>query len=170
MKKILETKRLILRKLVTSDDKELLEILADGGMPQWAEYGPPDINYAQEFINRFIQSYKNNNFGVWAIIEKQNNKLIGYCGIHKIKINETEEKPELAYRIYKKLQGNGYATEAANAVKDYAFNVLKLPAIVCCIAHDNQKSINVATKVGLTYWKEGSFKGKPCRVYKIVKK
>lgn len=166
MQKILETDRIILRNFVIDDDKALLEIMADGGMPHLAQFGPLDINYARGFLNRMIENYRDNGFGLWAVVEKETSKLIGYCGIHKVKINETEEKTELAYRIYKNLWGKGLATEVAMAVRDYAFNVLKFPEIVSCIAHDNERSMRVAEKVGLTYWKDGVFKGKPCRVFK----
>ena len=179
MKKILETDRLVLRQFVMEDDKDILEIMADGGMPHLAQFGPLDIDYARSFLNRMLESYRNNGFGLWAVIEKETGNLIGHCGIHKVKINEAdvsaiarsevpgtaEEKSELAYRIYKKLWGKGYATEAAMAVCDYAFNILKLPEIVSCIAHDNECSVRVAEKVGLTYRKEGVFKGIPCQVF-----
>jgi RimJ/RimL family protein N-acetyltransferase len=182
MKKILETDRLILRNFVMDDDKALLEIMSDGGMPHSVQFGFLDIDYARGFLNRMLESYKDNGFGLWAVVEKASVKLIGYCGIHNVKINEAdlsaiarseatakaEEKPELAYRIYKKLWGMGFATEAATAVCDYAFDVLKLPEIVSCIAHDNERSACVAEKVGLSYWKEGVFKGIPCRVYRKI--
>jgi RimJ/RimL family protein N-acetyltransferase len=170
MKKILKTDRLTLRNFVMDDDKALLEILADGGRPGILGFGPINIDYAHGFLNRILESYKNNEFGLWAVVGKETGTLIGYCGIHKVKINETEEKPELAYRIYKNLWGKGFATEAAQAVRDYAFHVLKLPEIVSCIAHDNKGSIRVAEKTGLTYWKEGVFKGMPCQVYRLVLK
>ncbi len=166
---MLETDRLIIRNFVMEDDKALLEIMSDGGMPHLTQFGPLDINYARGFLNRMLESYKKDGFGLWAVVEKETGNLIGHCGIHKVKINEQEEKPELAYRIYKKLWGKGYATEATTAVRDYAFNVLNLPEIVSCIAHDNERSMRVAAKVGLTYWKEGVFKGKPCRVYRKIK-
>lgn len=169
MKIFLETKRLQLRQFIMDDDKALIEIMSDGGMPHLSQFGPLDINYARGFLNRMLESYRDNGFGLWAVVEKTSERLIGYCGIHKVKINESEEKPELAYRIYKKMWGKGYATEAAMAVRDYAFNVLKLPEIVSCIAHDNERSARVAKKVGLTYWKEGVFKGMPCRVYLLRK-
>lgn len=170
MKTILETNRLIMRNFVMDDDKALLEIMSDGGMPHLSQFGPLDIDYARGFLNRMIENYRYNGFGLWAVGEKASGMLIGYCGIHKVKINDTEEKPELAYRIYKRFWGKGYATEAATAVRDYAFNDLKLPDIVSCIAHDNERSARVAEKVGLTYWKEGVFKGMPCRVYRKCKK
>lgn len=169
MKKILETERLILREFVKQDDKAILEILADGGMPHLPQFGPLDINYSCNFLNRFIESYKNNGFGLWAIIEKKTENLIGYCGLHRIKINDTEDKVELAYRIYKKLWGNGYAPEVAKAILDYAFNILNLKEIISCIAPDNQKSSRVAEKVGLTYWKDATFRGLNHKIYKKEK-
>jgi [ribosomal protein S5]-alanine N-acetyltransferase len=171
MKKIIETNRLILREFIIQDDKALLEIMSDGGMPHLAQFGPLDINYARGFLERMIKSYKENEFGLWAIVEKETEHLIGYCGLHKVTIDEKwTPKIELAYRIYKKLWGKGFATEAAKAVQDYAFKKLNLDEIVSCIAHDNNRSMRVAEKGGLTYWKEGIFKGKPCKVYKISKK
>lgn len=168
MKNIIETERLVLRNFVMDDGEAILEIMSDGGRAHLSQYGPLDMNYAYGFLNIMIKSYKDNGFGLWAVIEKKTQHLIGYCGIHKVKINEVEEMPELAYRIYKQLWGNGFATEAATGVRDYAFNVLKLPEIVSCIAHDNKKSMRVAEKVGLIYWKEGIFKGIPCRVYRKI--
>jgi len=169
MKKILETDRLFLRKFVREDDTALFEIFVDGGMPQMLQTGFLDIDSVRSFLNRMFELYAKNDFGLWAVIEKETGKLIGYCGVHEIKLNETEDKVELAYRIYKKVWGKGLATEAATAVLTYAFAVLKLPEIVCCIAHDNDRSMRVAEKVGLVYWKDGTFKSKPCRVYRTMK-
>ncbi len=166
MKKILETERLILRNFVMEDNNTIFEILADGGMPHRSQFGPLDVNYARGFLNHMIKSYNQNGFGLWAIIEKETKKLIGYCGLHTEKIDEKTDVIELAYRIHKKLWCKGLATEAAIAVRDYSFTVLKLPEIVSCIAHDNQKSLRVAEKIGLSYWREGVWKGTPCRVYR----
>ena len=166
MKNILETDRLIVREFTMNDDAVVLDLFADGGMPHMAQFGPLDINYARGFLNRMLDHYKDNGFGLWAVIEKESGTLIGYCGLHNVPIGHDETKIELAYRIHKNHWGNGYATEVATAVCDYALNVLKLPEIVSCIAHDNKRSARVAEKVGLTYWKEGIFKGMPCRVYR----
>jgi hypothetical protein len=68
MKKILETERLMLRQFVMEDDKALLEIMADGGMPHLAQFGPLDIDYARGFLNRMLESYKDNGFGLWAVV------------------------------------------------------------------------------------------------------
>lgn len=168
MKTILETDHLFIRQFIIEDDKALLEIMSDGGMPHLVQFGPLDINYARGFISRMLESYKNNGFGLWTIIEKKSGELIGHCGIHKIKVDDTIDMNELAYRVYKKLWGHGFATEAAIAVTDYAFNVLKLPEIVSCIAKDNSRSMRVAQKAGLAYWRDGTFRGIPCHIYRKI--
>lgn len=101
-----------MRQFVMEDDNDVFEIMADGGMQYWLQFGPLDIDYARSFLNRMLESYRNNGFGLWAVVEKETGNLIGHCGIHKVKINEAdvsalarseatvtaEEKPELAYR------------------------------------------------------------------------
>ncbi|MFA6527313.1 MAG: GNAT family N-acetyltransferase [Candidatus Babeliales bacterium] len=168
MKNILETNRLIVREFTMNDDAAILDLFADGGMPHMAQFGPLDINYARGFLNRMLEHYKAHGFGLCAVIEKESATLIGYCGLHNVAIGNDETKIELAYRIHKNHWGKGLATEVATAVRDYAFDVLKFPEIVSCIAHDNKGSMSVAEKVGLTYWKEGVFKGMPCRVYRMT--
>ena len=106
MNYILQTKRLKLREFTLQDDKDLLKILADGGMPPLAQFGQLNLEYTQEFIKIIMKSYKENGFGLWAVVEKDNENLIGYCGLHKVKINENDGAIELAYRIYKELYAN----------------------------------------------------------------
>lgn len=169
VKPILETERLSIRPFMLEDDQAVLDLFADGGAPHLTQYGPLDIDYARGFLRHVLQGYQKDGLGLWAVIEKATGKLIGDCGLHKAKIGEKEEAVELAYRIHKTLWGKGFATEAAKAVLAYAFDVLNLPEVVSCIAHDNERSMRVAEKIGMTYWKEGIFMGKPCRVYRKIR-
>lgn len=166
MKPLLKTERLLIRSFTLEDDQAVLDLFSDGGAPHLAQFGPLDIDYARGFLQHTICSYEKNGLGLWAVIEKATGKLIGDCGLHKVKIGENEEKIELAYRIHKQLWGKGFATEAAQAVLTYAFDVLHLSEVVSCIAHNNERSVRVAEKIGMTYWKEGMFMGKSFRVYK----
>lgn len=166
VKPILETERLLIRPFVFEDDQAVLDLFADGGAPHLTQYGPLDIDYARGFLRHTISGYQKDGLGLWAVIDKTTGKLIGDCGLHKAKIGEHEEAVELAYRIHKTLWGKGFATEAAKAVLSYAFDVLNLPEVVSCIAYDNARSVRVAEKIGMTYWKEGIFMGKPCLVYR----
>ena len=93
-------------------------------------------------------------------------KDISWCGLHKVQLKDSNEI-ELAYILDKNYWGKGLATEAAIAVKKYAFDILNLPYIVSCIDSKNISSINVAKKNGMEYWRDSAFFGKPCQVYKV---
>jgi RimJ/RimL family protein N-acetyltransferase len=66
---------------------------------------------------------------------------------------------EVGYRLARAFWGRGLATEAAEAVRDYAFRVLALPRLVAIIDPRNRPSIRVAEKTGLWYEKEVLFRG-----------
>ncbi|WP_287522792.1 GNAT family N-acetyltransferase [Okeania sp. SIO2C2] len=80
----------------------------------------------KEKIHSFINSYKKNGFEKWAVILKETNKLIGYCGIAIEEIDKVHEQ-EIGYRFAPEFWGNGLANEAALATIQYAFKQLKFP-------------------------------------------
>jgi RimJ/RimL family protein N-acetyltransferase len=88
--------------------------------------------------------------------------LIGDCGLEQIEL-DGEETVELGYDLRSSYWGKGLATEAASAVRDYAFETLELPELVCLIRQGNWRSQRVAEKLGMrrsralerhghTYW------------------
>ena len=132
--------------------------------------GPLDIKGTTIFLEKTaIESYKEDGFGKWAVIDKDTNTLIGLCGLHNVDIGTNEIKTELGYRLAKDFWGKGLGTQAARAVRDYAFTTLKLNEIVSCIEKENLASIRVAEKVDMKFWKDGSLFGLPCKIYRITK-
>ena len=92
-----------------------------------------------------------------ALTLKGNHQLIGFCGLlHQI-VDE-ENFIELGYRLDQAFWGNGMATEAALAIKNYALNELKIPTLISIIHHENMASKKVASKVGMTLLKKTNFK------------
>lgn len=169
MKKITETDRLILREFTINDVTELQKILSDKDVMHFSVWGPLDIESTRIFLEKIIESYKKHAFGKWAIIHKNTNTLIGYCGLLKEDIGTNEIKTELGYRLAKEFWGKGLGTEAARAVCSYAFTILNLSEIVSCIDKENIPSIRVAEKIGMSYWKDGFLFGEKCKIYKITK-
>ena len=131
-------------------------------------FGPMNQEYIKHMLEHFAESYKNNGFGIWGVMDKETKKLIGWCGLHKVQLKDGEEI-ELAYTLDTDYWGKGLATEGCVAVKKYAFDVLNLPYIVSCIDPENKASINVAKKNGMQYWKDSEFFGKPCQVYRVLR-
>jgi RimJ/RimL family protein N-acetyltransferase len=92
--------------------------------------------------------------------------LIGYCGFFSQIVDDVEEI-ELGYRLHPDHWGQGLATEAARAVRDYGFDDLKLPRLISLIHPNNVASRRVAEKNGMTPEKETVFRCFPTIVYSI---
>lgn len=148
MKKILETDRLVLRELCEDDLDDLCLYLSDE--KTMAHYPEPySREKVMEFIRKNMQRYSELGFGLWAIILKSEYKLIGDCGITIQDIDGSEEY-EIGYHLNKNYWGNGYATEAAKAVKSYGFKKLGLTKICSYMAENHTASRAVAERNGMS--------------------
>jgi RimJ/RimL family protein N-acetyltransferase len=163
--KIIETERLYLRELILSDKKELTKVLSDAESMRFYP-APFDDEKVENWIHWNIKNYSNYNFGVWAVILKQGDIFIGDCGITMQNIEgqiapeigdcgitmqkiEGQIVPEIGYHIIKKYCKNGYATEAAIACKNYAFEKLGFDEVFSLIRDTNIPSMNVAIRNGM---------------------
>ncbi|WP_078592408.1 GNAT family N-acetyltransferase [Evansella clarkii] len=149
--KIIETERLYLRELVIGDTRELCKVLSD---PESMQYYPEPFNQkkVENWIQWNIDNYKKYNHGLWAVILKDGEKLIGDCGITMQEI-ENELVPEIGFHIIKNYWNKGYASEAANACKNYAFEVLNYSKIFSYTTLKNIPSQKVAEKIGMHTYK-----------------
>lgn len=149
--KIIETERLYLRELATGDKNELSRVLSDSESMQY--YPHP---FTEEEVKKWIQwnmgNYKEYKHGLWAVVLKKDDIFIGDCGITMQNI-EGETLPEIGFHIIKDYWNKGYATEAAYACKEYAFNVLGYPKVVSYTTSRNIPSQKVAEKIGMETYK-----------------
>src|SRR3989339_118632 len=149
---ILETERLQLREFTLDDVDALATIFADPITMQFY----PSVKTREEtkqWIEKNIERYKKNSFGLWAVVRKDTDEFIGDCGI-TIQNIDGEEKPEIGYHIRRGYWKMGYATEAATACRDYGFNVLGLEELGGDIRAENFASRKVAEKIGMKLQKE----------------
>ncbi|MFD0150175.1 GNAT family N-acetyltransferase [Streptomyces sp. NPDC055721] len=108
----LETERLILRPWAESDAAEFCDLLAERGK------GKPPVDRIQKAIGGFLTETETTGFALLPIQRRDEGDFIGYCGL--IVGRTTVEEPEIAYELFQRVHGNGYATEAARAVLDAA--------------------------------------------------
>lgn len=144
---ILETERLLLRELEQSDFDEVCKLLQDPDV-MYAYEGAFSDREVQEWLNKQYARYQNDGFGLWGIIKKADNELIGQCGITLQEYN-AKQVPEVGYLLRKRFWHKGYATEAAAACIEYAFNKLNFDGIYSIIRENNIASQNVALRNGL---------------------
>lgn len=145
---ILETKRLLLREMVESDLPDLRKILQDDDV-MYAYEGAFSNEEVMRWFDNQILRYKQYGFGLWAVILKETNKMIGQCGLTMQDYNGGKVL-EIGYLFQKEHWHKGYAIEAASACKDYAFNVLKADEVYSIIRDSNIASQNVAIRNGMT--------------------
>ena len=145
---ILETKRLYLREMEKKDFADLCRILQDPLAMYAYEHAFSD-DEVHEWLDRQIKRYRDHGFGLWAVILKSTGELIGQCGI-TVQNCDGEEVPEIGYLFQRKFWHKGYATEAAQACKRYAFETLNEQEVYSIIRENNISSQRVAERNGMS--------------------
>jgi RimJ/RimL family protein N-acetyltransferase len=145
---LLETKRLYLREMNQSDFPALCKILQDKDVMYAYEHAFDD-GESQAWLDKQIVRYKDNGFGLWAVILKETDEMIGQCGL-TIQEYNNKKVLEIGYLFQKAFWHKGYATEAAIACKEYAFDTLGVDEVVSIIRDTNIASQNVAKRNGMT--------------------
>ena len=148
MKLILETDRLALREMTQDDYKALAGIIQDE-QTMYAYEGAFSEAETQNWLDRQIERYRADGFGLWAVVLKESGDMIGQAGISWQEV-DGEIIPEIGYLFNRAYWHNGYAIEAARACKEYAFNKLGFNEIFTIVRMTNIASINVAIRNGMT--------------------
>ncbi len=133
---IRETERLLIRPLALDDLPALTAILSDPEVMRHSVRGVCDEAATREFIERCSSCHASCGLAQWALIDKRNSELIGFCGISPETVGNAEEM-ELGYRLAKRFWAKGLASESARAVLDYAFSQKRLGSVVVIIEPDH---------------------------------
>jgi RimJ/RimL family protein N-acetyltransferase len=133
-----------------SDYPALSEIMRDDEV-MYAYEGAFSDAEVQNWLDRQIKNYKEYGYGLWAVLLKDGeaDEMIGQCGLTWQNYN-SRQVLEIGYLFQKKHWHNGYATEAAIACRDYAFEKLSASEVFSIIRDTNIASQNVAKRVGMT--------------------
>ncbi|RMF24181.1 MAG: N-acetyltransferase [Cyanobacteria bacterium J083] len=162
----IETQRLLLRHFVLEDAAQLAIIQADPIVMKYLRRR----NYQETLatLDWIFKCYDKYRYGLWAVIHKADNKLIGRAGLIWQNLPAINLKDvEIAYLLAQDYWGKGLATEAARAIRDYGFEVIGCKRLISLIDPNNIASLKVASKVGLTYEREVTIEEKPVFVYGI---
>jgi RimJ/RimL family protein N-acetyltransferase len=149
------------------DIDALLHIFADPIVMAAFDAAPFDRQQMEQWLQRNLDHQERYGYGLFAVILKANGLLVGDCGLEIMEVNGTVEA-ELGYDFRSDYWGQGLATEAASAVRDYAFQVLHLPRLVSLIRQRNLASQRVAEKVGLRCTRAITRFGHPYWVYALT--
>lgn len=166
----IESRRLRFRRYLDTDFPFLHAMAADPEMVKYVGNGATrDKDGALRFLYWVYQGYKDDpKAGLLLLERKSDGKPVGHAGLVPQKVDGADEW-EIGYWIAKEHWSLGYATEAAGALRDYAFGTLGKGRVVSLIHPDNKGSQKVAENCGMKLEKESRVSGLAAYVYAIHK-
>jgi ribosomal-protein-alanine N-acetyltransferase len=166
---IAETERLLLRELTPDDLDAYAAMNADSEVTRYLGSGRTRtrIETLAE-IEYVLRMYAEHGYGLWATVRKDDGVFIGRCGLLNWHLDGRDEV-EVAYGLARAHWGRGYATEAARAVREWAFAYLDVPRLISLVVPENEASKNVARKNGMRLESESSLRGIRVEVYAIAR-
>ncbi len=163
----IETERLKLIKFTLKDLDELYRLYNNPKVMKYVGKGILTRAKTEEKILTMIEHWQKNNFGIWAVVHKIDNKMIGRCGLCFL---DNTLEVELGYVLDPEYWHQGLATEASKASLRYGFEELKLEKIVAIAKPENIASQRVMEKLGMKYEKDANYYQTNVVYYKISTK
>jgi RimJ/RimL family protein N-acetyltransferase len=165
--KILETERLLMRRLVASDLDDLYALYRDPEIRRYFLEGTLTLEETRDELAWFQNGHPDHaELGLWATMYKPTGKFIGRCGLLPWTIDGVDEV-EIAYLIAKPWQRQGLGAEAARALVRYGFETLGLKRLIALIDPKHEASIRTALGAGLRYEREAEVERLRSPVYAI---
>lgn len=159
-----ETERLLLRQPSLADLEAYVDIHEDPDVKRYlASVGQSSGRIAAwRMIALLMGHWQLLGYGQWTVVEKASGEIVGRVGLWN---PEGWPGLEIGWVLHRSRWGRGYATEAARASVEYAFDVVGADHVISQIHPDNARSIRVATKIGETFEREGKLGDQTVHIY-----
>jgi RimJ/RimL family protein N-acetyltransferase len=148
---LLETDRLVLRRLTAADLDRLVELDSDPEVMRYITGGRPTPRQQvrDEVLPAFLVYYERfAGYGFWAAVEKATGQFLGWFHLRPPE-GANPEEPELGYRLLRSAWGKGYATEGSRALIRKAFTELGARRVYAEAMAVNRGSWRVMEKAGM---------------------
>ena len=162
----IQTSHLLLQAWTPEDASLWVDILhEDGILRYFPNQTPPSPETADAYIAHHRSHWEKFGYGHWAVLTIQNGLIVGWAGLEFLpELGETE----VAYLLSKRVQGRGYATEAACAAVRFGFEKASLVKIVGLVHPENAASVRVLEKCGLSFFDKITLWGLEMSRYRIL--
>ena len=143
------SERLYYRPYRRNDAAAAFAFFGDPEVMKYSAFGVHrTIERTSEMLADLIDENRRRGYGLWAVVERETEELIGMAGLTEM---DLEGELELAYRIRQDRWGQGYGSEAALAWVAQGFSKLQLPLIVAVVEPDHTVSKRILEKVGMKF-------------------
>lgn len=168
---MIETDRLLLRLPRVEDAPGLLEAFADPEAMRFIGDGSTaDLAGSEEAVARWLERWNAWGIGMFVVERREDARVLGRAGFLRWDAETWEiggSETELGWGLAQAHWGHGYATEAALALRDWAFGERGLTRLISLIQHGNVRSFRVAEKLGERYERDVEVRGRPTRLYSV---
>ena len=170
----IESERLLLRRIGQDDFEFFVHLHADPDVARYLSHGRPRSSQeSMAWLQSLLRTYEDFALGQLAVVRKSDGMLIGRCGLSDLAVEaragvaavprgwyQREEAPaagelvferELGYTFHRASWGQGYASEAARCVFEYARDVLRPPRVISLIHPENARSLRLAQRFGVQH-------------------
>lgn len=139
-----ESEGLLLRPLMDKDALSVHDVIGNDSDMTWDRTARP-LERTKETLRGRMKHYEDHGFGIWAVIDKNSNELVGMAGLQMF---EGTSGVELVVYIAKRRWRQGVAFEACSASLRYGFEEMGLSRIVANTRTDNVGAQQLLTKLG----------------------
>jgi RimJ/RimL family protein N-acetyltransferase len=168
---VITTDRLLLRKPRREDASDLAVAYADPEVVRFMGDGSTaTLTEVERGIASWLERWETWGMSLFALERREDGRIVGRAGFLRWdpetwEIGGTET--ELGWLLAREHWGHGYATEAALALRDWAFQDRGLTRLISLIQHDNLRSTRVAERIGERYERDVEVRGKLSRLYTL---
>lgn len=146
----LETERLIFRRLLPTDASDMYEYASRPETSEYLLWSPhPYYSYTLDLLKYLQKEYSEGRFFDYAIIFKENSKMIGTVGFTTLDLKNSVA--EVGYVLSPDYWNKGIATEALSAIINLAFCELGVNRVEAKYIAENKVSLRVMEKCGMTH-------------------
>jgi RimJ/RimL family protein N-acetyltransferase len=167
----LETERLRLRLPRIEDSLDLLDAFADPEVIRYLGDGTTaTMSAIEEGIVEWLDRWERWGIGFCSVERKADRRVLGRVGFVRWNLETSQtggDETELGWVLAREHWGQGYATEAATALRDWALGEKGLTRLISLIRPENVQSISVAERIGEYYERDVVFKGHPTHLYSL---
>jgi RimJ/RimL family protein N-acetyltransferase len=151
-----DTARLRLRRPRMEDAEAFAAINADPEVARFINWaGPLGRAESDLMLRKMIEHWDDHHFGWWMADLRSTGELTGFVGLaHPGNMPALADEVEIGWRLGRPFWGQGLATEGGREAVRFAFEELALGRLVCIIDADNERSLNVARKLGFGHWRD----------------
>jgi RimJ/RimL family protein N-acetyltransferase len=168
---MIETERLALRLPALEDAPGLLEAFSDPEAMRYIGDGSTtDLAGSEQAVRRWLERWDAWGLGMFVVERVEDSRVLGRAGFLRWDPETWEvggPETELGWGLAREHWGQGYATEAALALRDWAFGERRLTRLISLIQHGNLRSVRVAEKLGERHERDVEVRGRPTHLYSL---